>query len=159
MGHKLTDKGLEPDTAKITAIKNIPTPTDKAAFQRFFGMCEYLSKLCPNPSETALPLRDLTKEDSVFLWSEIHETAFNSAKNLIASSTTLRYYDPNLPVTLQVDAFENAFCGILLQGPVCFTSHVPLIAPKGKELKSRKRVSLSCRAWTNDITTSTANVR
>ena len=76
-------------------------------------------------SETVLPLRDLTKEDSAFLWSINHENAFNSAKNLIASATASCYYDATLPVTLQVDASEDAIGGILLQNDqsVCFTSH------------------------------------
>ena len=125
MGHKLTDKGVEPDPAKVDAITKMPTPTDKSGVQRFLGMCQYLSKFCHNLSETVLPLRDLTKENSTFLWSNNHENAFNSAKNLIASATALRYYDPALPVTLQVDASEDAIGGVLLQDdqPVCFTSH------------------------------------
>ena len=125
MGHRLTDKGVEPDPAKVDAITNTPTPTDKSGVQRFLGMCQYLSKFCHNLSETVLPLRDLTKENSIFLWSNNHEDAFNLAKNLIASATALRYYDPALPVTLQVDASEDAIGGVLLQNdqPVCFTSH------------------------------------
>ena len=96
-----------------------------AAVKRFLGMCQYLSKLCRNLSETVLPLRDLTKQDAKFVWSNTHENSFNSAKELIASATVLRYYDPSSPVTLQVDASENAIGGVLLQDnrPVCFTSH------------------------------------
>ena len=102
----------------------MPTPTDKSGMQRFLGMCQYLSKFCHNLSETVLPLRDLTKENSTFLWSNNHENSFNSAKNLIASATALRSCDPALPVTLQVDASEDAVGGVLLQNdrPVCFTS-------------------------------------
>ena len=88
-------------------------------------MSPYLSKFCHNLSETVLLLRDLTKEDSVFLWSNNHKNAFNSAKDLIASTTTLRHYDATLPVTLQVDASEDAIGGVLLQNdqPVCLSSH------------------------------------
>ena len=59
------------------------------------------------------------------LWSNNHENAFKSANDLIASTTALRYYDATLPVTLQVDASEDAIGGVLLQNdqPVCFTSH------------------------------------
>ena len=125
MGHKLTDKGVEPDPAKADAITKMPMPIDKAGVQRFFGVCQYLSKFCHNFPETVLPLRDLTRENSEFLWSKNHENAFNSAKNLIASATALRYYDPTIPVTLQVDASEDEIGSALLQNdqPVCFTSH------------------------------------
>ena len=114
MGHKLTDNGVEPDPAKVAAITEMPKPTDKAGVQRILGICQYLSKFCHNLSETVLPLRDLTKEDSVFLWSNNHENAFNSAKDLIASTTALRSYHATLPVTLQVDASEDAIGGVLL---------------------------------------------
>ena len=98
MGHKLTDKGVGPDPAKVAAITEMPTPIDKSGVQRFLGMCQYLSKFCHNLSETVLPLRDLTKEDSAFLWSNNHENASNSAKNPIASAiaciTLLRHNPP-----------------------------------------------------------------
>ena len=91
MGNKLTHRGVEPDPVKVATIREMPFPTDKAAVQRFLGMCQYLSKFYHNLSETVLPLRSLTKDDSIFLWSESHETEFNSAKRLIASTTALRY--------------------------------------------------------------------
>ena len=103
---------LDPSVTPVHAITGMPTPVDKAAVQRFLGMCQYLSKFCQNLSQTVLPLRDLTGDDTEFLWSDVHETAFNSDKNLIASTTALRYYDVSLPVTLQVDASESAIGGV-----------------------------------------------
>ena len=32
MGHKLTDKGVEPDPSKVAAIKEMPRPTDRAGW-------------------------------------------------------------------------------------------------------------------------------
>ena len=88
-------------------------------------MCQYLSKFCQNLSQTVLPLRDLTRDDTEFLWSDVHKAAFNSAKTLIASTTALRYYDVSLPVNLQVDASDSAIGRVLLHEshPVCFMSH------------------------------------
>ena len=138
MRNKLTHKGLEPDPAKVAAIREMPVPADKA------GMCQYLSKFCHNLSETVLPLRGLTKDDSVFLWSESHETAFNSAKRLIASKTALRYYDPHFPVTIQVDASNYAMGRVLLQEghPVTCLFHFTHPQQHKKKLCSnRERVS------------------
>ena len=47
-------------------------------------------------------------------------------KSIVASTTALRCYDPHLPVTLQVDASDNAVGGVLLQDrrPLFFTSHI-----------------------------------
>jgi len=125
MGHSLTNKGVQPDLSKVVAITGMPTPADKAAVQHFLGMCQYLSKFCLNLSQTVLPLKDLTRDDTEVLWSDVHEVAFNSAKTLVASTTALRYYDVSLPVNLQVHASDSAIGGVLLQEghPVCFTSH------------------------------------
>ena len=88
-------------------------------------MCNYLSTFCPNLSETVLPLRNLVKQNVEFNWSDSQENAFNAGKDLIASNTNLRYYDVKLPVTLQVDASDEAIGGVLMQEgkPVCFMSH------------------------------------
>ena len=55
MGHKLTDKGVEPDPAKVDAITKMLTPVDKATVQRFLGMRQYimvLPQLVGNNSST-----------------------------------------------------------------------------------------------------------
>ena len=59
------------------------------------------------------------------IWSDTHESAFHADNELISKATALRYYDPFFPVTLQVDASEDAIGGVLLlqDQPVCFTSH------------------------------------
>ena len=102
----------------------MPKPDDRNGVQRFLGMCQYLSKFCPRLSEVVLPLRDLIKMNVEFMWTDVHEKPFNSAKDLIISRNILQYYDITLPVVLQVDASEEAIGGVLLQDgkPVCFTS-------------------------------------
>ncbi|CAB4040283.1 Hypothetical predicted protein [Paramuricea clavata] len=125
MGHILTDKGVAPDPSKVIAIQEMPKPVDRNGVQRLLGMYQYLSKFCPKLGKIVLPLRDLTRINVEFIWTDVHESAFNSAKDFIASSTILQYYDVTLPVTLQVDASDEAIGGVLLQNgkPVCFTSH------------------------------------
>ena len=130
MGHRLTNKGVQLDPSKVAVITGMPTPADKAAVQRFLGMCQYLPKLCQNLSQTVFPLRDLTRHDTEFLWSDVHEAAFNSVKTLIASATALRYYDVSLPVTLQVDASDSAIGGVLLTNPQCYRKKIMLRSRK-----------------------------
>ena len=129
MGNVITDNGMRPDPDKVSAITQMPTPTDKAGLLRFIGMANYLSPYCKNLSAEIQPLRMLTKEGMAFLWSETQEEAFRKAKSLIASAPTLMYYDLHKPVILQVDASEKGLGGALLQlndegfpQPVAFTS-------------------------------------
>ena len=89
-------------------------------------MCQYFSTFSKDPIKIFFPLRQLNKQDTEFNWSESQEKSFTSAKELIASNTIIRYYDVTLPVTLQVDASDEAIGGALIQEgrTVCFTSHI-----------------------------------
>ena len=82
MGRKLTHKGAEPYPVKEAAIRKMLVPTDKASVHRFLGVCHCLSIFFDNLSETVLPLRNLVKDDSAFLWSESHETAFKKYRDV-----------------------------------------------------------------------------
>ena len=63
IGHVATDKGLQVDPAKVRAITEMPTPTDKAGVQRLLGFAQYLAKFLPHLSDITKPLRDLTQRD------------------------------------------------------------------------------------------------
>ncbi|CAB4026929.1 Hypothetical predicted protein [Paramuricea clavata] len=80
--------------------------------------------ICPDPGKVSAAREMPRPLDKVGV-QHSQEKAFNAAKDLIASSTNLRYYDVKLPVTLQVDASDEAIGGVLIQEekPVCFTSH------------------------------------
>ena len=50
MGTTLTDQGMKPDPDKLAAITQLPTPQDKPAVLRFFGMANYLTPFYTNLS-------------------------------------------------------------------------------------------------------------
>ena len=63
MGHRLTNKGVEPDPTKVEAIKDQQI---KPPYSASWACASILANFCPNLSRTAIPLRDLTKQDAVF---------------------------------------------------------------------------------------------
>lgn len=82
MGHVITTHGLQPKPATVHAVVAMPTPADKQRVRRFLGAINYLSKFCPQLSSITQPLRNLTKDDTPFLWSIQHQRAFEEAKAL-----------------------------------------------------------------------------
>jgi len=50
----------------------------------------------------------LTQKAVPFIWSEVQDSAFNKAKQLISSAPVLAYYDLRKPVVLQTDASDYA---------------------------------------------------
>ena len=69
-------------------------------------MVNYLSKPIQGPSDIHEPLRALTRKEVQFNWTSSHEKQFNIIKQAVSSTATLRYYDVDKAVTLQVDAYK-----------------------------------------------------
>ncbi|KAL5020892.1 hypothetical protein ScPMuIL_000047 [Solemya velum] len=124
MGHLLTKNGLKPDPEKISAILDMPRPTDVKGVQRFIGFVTYLSKFLKNLSGTCEPLRALTKKGHEWAWQKEQEDAFNNIKHLVTNHPVLRYYDVHDDVTIQCDASESGLGAALMQNeqPIAFAS-------------------------------------
>ena len=63
LGHVITQDGLQPDPAKIEAIKEMPSPTDVTGVQRLNGFVNYLAKFLPGLSDVMEPIRQLTRKN------------------------------------------------------------------------------------------------
>ena len=124
IGHLITDKGIEPDPAKVKAVENMPTPKDVTAVKSFLSFVTYLSKFLPKLSDISEPLRQLTRQGVEFVWTESQESAFNEIKRLVTSKPVLRYYDANEELVLQCDSSQNGLGAALLQNgqPIAFAS-------------------------------------
>ena len=125
MGFLLSPKGVSPAPSMVEAISRMPTPADPHAVQRYLGMLNFLARFCPKLSDVVTPLRELTHKDVPFQWTDSHYKAFIESKELIAHAPVLCYFNPQLPVTLQVDASGVGVGGALLQNdqPVAFYSN------------------------------------
>jgi len=100
VSHPITIEGLNPDRGKYRAILEMPILT----VQRYMGTGNYLSRFMPSLSEVAAPLRKLTHKDCHWPWTDAHDQAITQIKEIISHDPVLRYYDPQLELTLQCDA-------------------------------------------------------
>ena len=84
----------------------------------------YLSSFIPNFSKKCEPLRSLLKKDSLFIWEADHEHHLNTLKNELTDQSVLAFYDPSVPLTLEVDASIKGLGAALKQNnkPVAFAS-------------------------------------
>jgi len=124
LGHIITDRGLLPDQTKISTINELMVPTNLAELQRFLGMVNYLGKFIPNLSEIITPLRYLTQKHVEWIWDFKQQESFDHLKELLKSPPVLRFFDPNLPITLSVDSSSHAVGAVLMQEsqPVAYSS-------------------------------------
>ncbi len=116
--------GVHPDPQKVTAIQRMSSPKNVKQLQEFLGMVTYLGPFIPHLSKLTAPLRELLKSTSEFTWNASYEAAFQKIKDAIMIDTTLRYFDTNEPVTIQVDASQTGLGAALVQDgkPVAFAS-------------------------------------
>ena len=123
-------QGMHPDPKKVQGITEMTVPMDKQQLQSFLGMVNYMGTFIPNLSHHTELLRAMLKKDNVFHWEEQQTQSFQQVKTLIAKANTtpLRYYDRNLPVTVQVDASLRGLGACLIQQhkgkdqPIAFAS-------------------------------------
>ena len=116
--------GVHPDPEKVDAIHALPAPTNVTELQEFLGLVTYLSPIIPGLSTLTTPLQELLKKDTDFTWNCTYDATFQWVKEAVISDTTLRYFDPSLPVTIQVDASQVGLGAALLQNgkPIAFAS-------------------------------------
>ena len=115
LGHIVSSEGIKPDPKKISAITNMPTPTNKQELQRFMGMVNYLAKFIPKLSAETAPLRLLLQKEYEFVIQKPQLIAIDRIKALITSAPTLQFYDPNKPTRLRTDASMEGLGAMLEQ--------------------------------------------
>ena len=98
--------GIHLDLEKVDAVHAYPAPTNVTEPQEFLSIVTYLSPFICGLSTLTAPLLELLRKDANFTWNASYEATFQQVKQAIISDTTLRYFDPLLPVTIQVNALQ-----------------------------------------------------
>ena len=116
--------GVHLDPEKVDAVHALPAPTNVTELQEFLGMVTYPSPFICGLSTLTAPLQELLKKDADFTWNASYKSAFEQIKEAVVSDTTLRYFDPSLPMMIQVDASQVGLGAALLQNgrPIAFAS-------------------------------------
>ena len=124
IGHVATSDGLSIDPTKVKAIVDMPNPTDVAGVQRLLGLAQYLAKFLPHLSDITKPLRELTRNDTDWMWESSQQSAVDTLKKAVASTPVLRYYNLADEVTIQCDASQSGLGAALMQNgqPVAYAS-------------------------------------
>ena len=91
LGHKISDKGIEPDYSKIEVIQSFPVPTSVEEVKRFVAMANYYRRHIKDFAQICHPLNFLTRKGVVFSWTDKCEKAFNSMKNAMTSDLVLDF--------------------------------------------------------------------
>ena len=114
-GNVLSKDGLSPDTRKVELIQQWPTPTNNKELQSFLGTVNYLSRFLAFLSDMCAPLQSLLKKDMEFIWTPVHQQAFDQLKLHVSKDVKLQFYDASKPLYIEVDTSKKGIGAVMLQ--------------------------------------------
>ncbi|KAK1696580.1 hypothetical protein QYE76_013277, partial [Lolium multiflorum] len=98
LGHKISEKGIEVDRAKVEAIEKMPYPRDVKDF-----------------SKISKPLTNLLQKDVPFVFDDDCKEAFETLKKALTTAPVVEPPDWNLPFEIMCDASDFAVGAVLGQ--------------------------------------------
>jgi hypothetical protein len=129
LGHHISARGIEADTAKVAKILDWPQPRSATDVRAFLGIVRYLSEHLPDVAKHTRILNALTVKaaDLKFpVWTDAHTCAFQAIKELVVSPQCLTTIDHDNPgdnkIFLTCDASDYATGAVLSWGPTWKTA-------------------------------------
>ena len=114
-GFTLTSEGYSVNKSIVKAIGDFPTPSSRTDLRSFCGLVNQLASSTRDVATALAPLRPLLSSHNDFLWTEVHDEAFQRAKQLLTSAPTLAYFDATKETRLHTDASTLGLGFVLCQ--------------------------------------------
>ena len=124
LGYWITREGVMPIPKKVQAIQDIAPPKTKKQLRRFIGMVNYYRDMWVRRSETLAPLTALTSKEVKWVWTDVHQKAFDKMKKIVAREVLLSYPNFNELFEIHTDASATQLGAVISQKgrPIAFYS-------------------------------------
>src|SRR3954463_7651617 len=115
LGHKISERGIEVDKAKIEAIERMPYPRDIKGIRSFLGHVGFYRRFIKDFSKTSIPLPNLVQKDAPFVFDEDCKEAFKVLNKALITAPIVQPPDWNFPFEIMCDASDFAVGSVLGQ--------------------------------------------
>ncbi|GKB10736.1 reverse transcriptase domain-containing protein [Tanacetum coccineum] len=102
LGHKIFEKGIEVDKAKIDVIAKLPYPTNLKGVMSFLGHAGFYRRFIKDFSMISKPMTHLLMKDAKFDFSDECKKAFNNLKEKLTTAPIIISPDWNVPLRINV---------------------------------------------------------
>src|SRR4051812_32120045 len=102
LGHKIFERGIEVDKAKIEAIERMLYPRDIKGIHSFLGHAGFYRRFITEFSKTSRPLTNLLQKGVPFVFDEDCKEAFEVHKKALITAPIVQPPDRNFPLKLCV---------------------------------------------------------
>jgi len=86
LGHKISERGIEVDKAKVDAIEKMPCPKDIKGIRSFLGHAGFYRRFIKDFSKISRPLTSLLQKDIPFVFDDDCLEAFETLKKALISA-------------------------------------------------------------------------
>ncbi|GJS46240.1 putative nucleotidyltransferase, ribonuclease H [Tanacetum coccineum] len=115
LGHKISEKGIKVDKAKIDVIDKLPYPTNVKGVRSFLGHAGFYRRFIKDFSMISKPMTQLLMKDAKFDFSDSCKNAFNELKEKLTSVPIIISPKWNIPFELMCDASDFVVGAVLGQ--------------------------------------------
>ena len=95
LGHKISERGIEVDKAKVDAIKKMSCPKDIKSIRSFLGHAGFYRRFIKDFSKISLPLTNLLQKDIPFVFDDDCVEAFEILKKALITAPIVQPPDWN----------------------------------------------------------------
>ncbi|KAK1631606.1 hypothetical protein QYE76_005921 [Lolium multiflorum] len=115
LGHKISERGIEVDRAKVEAIDKMPYPRDVKGIRSVLGHAGFYRRFIKDFSKISKPLTNLLQKDVPFVFDDDCKEAFETLKKALTTAPIVEPPDWNLPFEIMCDASDFAVGAVLGQ--------------------------------------------
>ena len=113
LGHRVFERGIDVDRAKIDVIEQLPSPTKVKGVRSFLGHAGFYRRFIKDFSQIARPLTSLLAKDVPFNFDDECLNSFHILKKALVSAPVIQPPDWSLPFEIMCDASDFAV-GVVL---------------------------------------------
>ena len=106
LGHKISERDIEVDKAKVDAIEKMPCPKDIKCIRSFLGHAGFYRRFINDFSKISWPLTNLLQKYIPFVFDDNFVEAFETLKKALISAPIIQPPDWNLPFEIMCDASD-----------------------------------------------------
>ncbi|GAB2236277.1 hypothetical protein Droror1_Dr00028206, partial [Drosera rotundifolia] len=119
LGHIMSGEGVAVDQKKVEAVVDWPRPTTVTEVRSFLGLAGYYRRFIEGFSSIALPLTNLTRKVTKFVWTDSCEKSFQKLKEKLTTAPILALPSDGEGFVIYSDAsYQGLGCVLMQNGRV-----------------------------------------
>ena len=115
LGNVITPKGRNPTPKYTQKLLQFTRPTTRKELQAWKGAVNWVARYIFRIKHLMTPFRDISKENTTWKWTALHESAFKKVQMAVNDCRLLHHPDFTKEFVIQCDASGKAYGGVLLQ--------------------------------------------